>query len=71
MKNTTPLTPAQKVKRSQNSLLARGGRRPTICLQPDVVQALDALIAAGYARTASAVIAKAILKAADHEKNAR
>ena len=58
-----PLTQSEKVQRSQSALAARGGRRVHISLQPGVAQALDALLASGYAHTASAVIAKALLQA--------
>lgn len=64
-----PLTPSQKVQRSQAALAARGGRRMHTSLQPEVAQALDELVAAGYAHTASAVIAKALMQA--HSKTIR
>lgn len=65
----TPLTQAQKVQRSQAALAARGGRRLHVSLQPEVAHALDALVASGYAHTASAAIAKALLQA--HSKSSR
>lgn len=58
------LTPSQQVQRSQAALAARGGRRLHVSLQPEVAQALDDLVASGYAHTASAVIAKALMQAA-------
>ena len=66
---TAPLTPSQKVQRSQAALAARGGRRLHVGLQPEVAQALDSLLASGYAHNASAVIAKALMKA--HSKSSR
>ena len=57
------LTASQQVQRSQAALAARGGRRLHVSLQPEVAQALDALAASGYAHTASAVIAKALMQA--------
>ena len=64
-----PLTQSQKVQRSQAALAARGGRRLYANLQPEVAQALDSLLASGYAHNASAVIAKALLQA--HSKSSR
>lgn len=63
------LTPSQQVQRSQAALVARGGRRLHVGLQPEVARALDELVAAGYAHTASAAIAKALLQA--HSKSSR
>ena len=65
----TPLTQSQKVQRSQAALAARGGRRLHANLQPEVARALDDLLASGYAHTASAVIAKALMQA--HSKSSR
>lgn len=61
--SAAPLTAAQKVKLSQDALIARGGRRTNLSMQPDVARALDDLISAGYGRTTSAVIAKAVTEA--------
>ena len=57
------LTASQQVQLSQAALIARGGRRMHMSLQPEVAQALDSLLASGYAHTASAVIAKAVMDA--------
>ena len=63
----SPLTPAQRVARAQAALVARGGRRIGGYLQPEVAQALQELMDAGYgknrARTAAAVIDRALLDA--------
>ena len=59
-----PLTPAQRVARAQTALVARGGRRiPSGYLQPDAAQALDALVASGYARSPVAAISAALMDA--------
>lgn len=50
MENTQPLTPSQRVTKSNKALVARGGRRmPAGYLQPDTNKALAELIDAGYA----------------------
>lgn len=63
----SPLTPAQRVARAQAALVARGGRRIGGYLQPEAAQALQELMDAGYgknrARTAAAVIDRALLDA--------
>lgn len=59
------LTAAQRVKRSQGALIARGGRRmPSGYLQPEAAQALSDLVATGYAPSPVAAISKALLSAA-------
>ena len=63
------LTASQQVQISQAALIARGGRRLHTSLQPKVAQALDSLLASGYAHNASAVIAKALMQA--HSKSSR
>lgn len=61
---TTPKTGAQRVAQARQKLLQAGGRRlPTGYLQPDAAAALDALQAAGYAPSATGVIAAALLDA--------
>lgn len=61
----TALTPAERVRRANAALIARGGRRmPDGYLQPDAAQALAALIESGYAPSPVAVISKALLSAA-------
>lgn len=63
----TPLTPSQRVKRSNALLIERGGRRlPDAMLQPHEAQALAELVLAGYATTPLAAIRAAILDA--HQK---
>lgn len=66
---TAQLTQSERVQRSQAALAARGGRRMHTSLQPEVARALDDLVASGYAHTASAVIAKALMQA--HSKASR
>lgn len=62
---TAPLTPAQRVARAQAALVERGGRRmPSGYLQPDAAQALQKLVASGYAPSPVAVISKALLSTA-------
>lgn len=57
-------TQSQRVARSNAALLARGGRRiPGGYLQPDAAQALEALVASGYARSLVAAISTALLDA--------
>ena len=69
------LTPSQKVARSQTRLVNRGGRRLNISLQPDAAQALQELLDAGYgtnrARTAAAVIDRALVEARGRIKKAK
>ena len=69
------LTPSQKVARSQTRLVNRGGRRLNISLQPDAAQALQELVDAGYgtnrARTAAAVIDRALVEARGRIKKAK
>lgn len=58
------LSKSQAVARSRQKLTQAGGRRlPTGYLQPDAAAALDALLQAGYAPTATGVIASALLDA--------
>ena len=60
-----PLTPAERVARAQAALVERGGRRmPSGYLQPDAAQALQKLVASGYAPSPVAVISKALLSTA-------
>lgn len=60
----TPLTPAQRVRRSESSLKERGGRRmPNGYLQPEAAKALDDLVANGYALSPVAAISAALLDA--------
>lgn len=62
---TDPLTPAQRVRRANAALIARGGRRmPDGHLQPDAAKALADLLASGYAPSPVAAISKALLSAA-------
>lgn len=59
-----PLTLSERVTRSNAALVARGGcRNPSGYLQPEVAEALDALVLAGYAPSRLAVIAQAVLDA--------
>lgn len=66
MENTTPtpLTLSQRVTRSNDKTISKGGRRmPDGMLQPEAAQALDDLVAAGYAPSRVAVISTALLDA--------
>lgn len=57
-------TNAERVAKARQALTQRGGRRiPTGWLQPDAARALDALVAAGYAPSATGAIAQALLDA--------
>jgi len=61
---TPPLTNAQRVRRANAALIARGGRRiPDMYLQPAAAQALADLLAAGYAKSSAGVVSAAILDA--------
>lgn len=61
---TTPLTPAQRVRRAQAALVERGGRRmPSGYLQPDAARALQSLVDTGYAPSPVAAISAALLDA--------
>ena len=55
-------TPAQRVRKAQQALKERGGRRmPSGYLQPDAAQALADLVASGYGASPVAVISAALL----------
>ena len=61
---SAPLPLADRVRRANAALKARGGRRmPNGYLQPDVAQALADLVASGYAASPVAVISLALLDA--------
>ena len=68
-------TQSQRVARSQAALVARGGRRLNMTLQPDATKALQELMDAGYGknntRTAAAVIYRALLEAHSRIKRAK
>ena len=58
-----------KQRAYESRLRERGGRRlPGGTLQPDAAQALDALMAAGYAPSATAAIARALLEASKRQR---
>ena len=60
-----PATPAERVRASEARSIARGARRmPGGLLSPDAADALDALIAAGYAASKTACIVRALCGAA-------
>ncbi len=64
-----PVPLAARVRKSEAELRKRGGRRlPGGSLQPDAAQALDALLTAGYAPSATACIARALIEAAERKK---
>lgn len=59
------LSNSEKVARSRQKILQEGGRRlPNIYLQPEDAEALDALLRAEYAPTATAVMVHALRDAA-------
>ena len=63
-----PVPLSVRVRKSEAALRKRGGRRlPGGSLQPDAAQALDALLAAGYAPSATAAISRALIEAAGRE----
>ena len=59
------MTPnSQRVAKARQKLVEAGGRRlPTGYLHPEAAAALDALVAAGYAPTATGAISAALLDA--------
>ncbi|HKY46186.1 MAG TPA: hypothetical protein VJM50_24050 [Pyrinomonadaceae bacterium] len=60
-----PPSPADRVRASEARKIANGGRRlPGGILSPDAAAALDGLLARGYAASATACIAKALIAAA-------
>lgn len=64
LKRREPSTNAERVAKARAKLLQDGGRRlPTGYLQPDAAAALDALLAADYAPSATGVISAALLDA--------
>ena len=64
MNTPTQSANAQNVRKSEAVLKERGGRRmPNGYLQPEAYQALQELVTAKYARSASAVINMALLEA--------
>lgn len=56
-------TLVERVRASQQRAIEAGYRRIGIMAPPDVVDALDALIEAGYGDSRSAVIYRAVLEA--------
>ena len=61
MKNQSALTPSQQVIKSNQALIARGGRRmPAGYLQPESAKILAELVSAGYAASPVAVIVAAL-----------
>jgi hypothetical protein len=60
-----PLTPAQRVRKSERLARERGGRRlPGGTLSPEAAHALEILLDRGYATSATSVIARALIEAA-------
>lgn len=67
-KKSAPAPLVSRVRKSEAATLAAGGRRlPNGMLKPSSAQALDALLAAGYAPSATACIARALIEAAGRE----
>lgn len=59
------LTPAERVRASEARARERGARRlPGGTLPPAAAEALERLEAAGYAESATAMIARALIEAA-------
>lgn len=56
-------TSSERVSASRARVIAAGGRAVHSVLRPEVVQALDHLIAAGYADSATGAISAALLDA--------
>ena len=69
-----PETQSQRVARAQAALVARGGRKLNMMLQPDAARALQELVDAGYGknntRTAASVIDRALMEAHSRVKPA-
>ena len=64
MNTPTQSANAQNVRKSEAVLKERGGRRmPNGYLQPEAYQALQELVTAKYARSASAAINQALIDA--------
>lgn len=66
MTDATPTakTAAQRVAASRARAIAQGAQRlPSGLLPPDAARALDALVAAGWAPSRAAAIARALLEA--------
>lgn len=59
-----PLTTAEKLDRSRQALLKRGGRRITLNLSPEAATALESLLANGAGESATAVINWVLVAAA-------
>lgn len=65
MTMSKPATPAQRVAASRARAIDAGARpTPRGMLPPDAARALDALMASGYAASATACIALALIEAA-------
>lgn len=58
-----PLTTAEKLDRSRQALLARGGRRITLNLSPEAATALESLLATSTGESATAVINQVLVAA--------
>lgn len=58
-----PLTTAEKLDRSRQALLKRGGRRITLNLSPEAAAALESLLAANASESATAVINRVLVTA--------
>lgn len=69
MTDKTPIPGADRVRKANAALLAKGGARLSGFLRPDGAAALDALFAAKYAGSRLAVINAALIDA--HKKLAR
>lgn len=64
MTEKTNKSSAARVTAHKQRLLAAGGKKIYLSLQPEAVQAADALVTAGYARYVTATINKALQEVA-------
>lgn len=63
-----PATNAERVIASQRRAIERGAKRLNLMLRPDEARALRALQKARYSDTARGVIGKALVEAAQQQK---
>ena len=62
---SAPATGSQRAGKARKKQLADGWRRIPDMQPPDGVAALDALLTAGYAATATGVLTRALVEAAE------
>ena len=66
-----PSTNAERVTASQRRAVERGAKRVSVMLRPDEARAVRALQKARYSDTTRGVIGKALIEAADRQKQGR